>query len=114
MSYFENKRGCKVISEFILLLMHYGYINLNVDFKSDEKVHYYTLRTSRVSEKLLNYIKDNINLGREFDVEEYGWELVGDGDSYDQIDLLGCLLDKFEIENTAEETIFRMARNIRK
>ncbi len=111
MSLHEVKKGCKILDEVILFLMKNGHLNLDIKINKDEKVLSLEIKTKKASDSLIKEMDEYINRERELEVEEYGWELMGESDCENGLELIGLLVDKLEIFNDDESsTTFRLTR----
>ena len=102
MSFHEIKKGCKIIDEIVLYIMKNGYRKMDISIDktgADLKV---IIVTDKMEEELLNVMDKYINTERELEIEEYGWELMGESDAQSELGLVGLLIDKLEIDNSLE------------
>lgn len=113
LSLHELKKGCKIVDEIALFLMRNGHLDLNIAIKQEDKSFFIEIITSSCSEELCNQMDAQINMCRELEIEEYGWELMGESDATNELELIGLLVDKLTIEHKNGKTIFRMVRHDR-
>lgn len=106
----RNQKICKLIEEFSLFILENHSNNLNIDVKEIENKTVVKFTTDLMNNELLDFIKTNIKPERLLEVEEYGWELMGEGSSDDDLPLVGNLIDNIEIENNDNQTIITMYR----
>ncbi len=111
MSLHELKKGTKIIHEFILYLMKHDVNTLNIDINRNENNLDIIIKTQKCSKKLIERITDRVGDVKELEYEEYGWELMGESDSSSELELVGMLLDSFEIDDSdPESTVFKLKR----
>ena len=107
----ENHKICKIISELTLYILEHVSGNINVDIKEEEKRYIITIITDEFDEDSLKFINRRLVADRNYAIEEYGWELVGEGDSDDDIELIGSLVDESNIITQDGKTIITLIRN---
>ena len=106
----NKEKISKIIEEYSLFIMvNHGY-DLNIDIKNIDKKIYLTFESSRLDDEVLDFIVNAIECKRDEEIEEYGWELMGEGASDDDLDIVGSLIDEFEYEQLENKTIVRMIR----
>lgn len=106
----RNQKICKMIEEFSLFILENHSNNINIDIKEIENKTVVRFTTDLMNNNLIDFVKTNIKPERLVEVEEYGWELMGEGSSDDDLPLVGNLIDKMEIENVDNKTIITMFR----
>ncbi len=55
----------------------------------------------------MNKMEEKIERQREIEVETYDWELMGDTDSQNELDVLGLLIDSINIEKEKVKIILK-------
>ncbi|MGL4949454.1 MAG: hypothetical protein ACRC5M_03645 [Anaeroplasmataceae bacterium] len=111
MSLHELKKGCKIVDEVILYLMRHGHSYINVDINKVDKVFSIVIKTTKCSDRIIKKMDEYINQERELEVEEYGWELMGESDAENELGIIGLLVDSLKIDNTDPEfTTFILTR----
>lgn len=108
----ENHKICKIISELTLYILEHISGNINVDIKEESNKNIIKIVTDEFDNKSLEFIKSKLVADRNYSIEEYGWELVGEGDSDDDIELIGSLIDEAQIENADGKTIITLIRSL--
>ena len=103
MSFYEIKKDCKIIDEIILYLMKNGYRKMDVSIDKSTNTLKVIIKTSKLTEEMLHFMDKYINTERELEIEEYGWELMGESDAQSELGLVGLLIDKLEIDNSKED-----------
>jgi hypothetical protein len=106
----ESKKICKITSEILLYLMSQGYYK--VVFDIDVKDHIFTLKFNlkNVPKDVILYMDRKINSEREYEIEEYGWELMGESTESNELEMIGLIVDKLEIEQKGDTTYFTLIR----
>ena len=94
----EYRIIAKIIKQLSLFLMLHGMKDFKLEYHlTDEKVEF-VLYVDHIKKELLEHMKEKIGKQREIEVETYGWELMGDTDSQNELDILGVLIDKIDIQ----------------
>jgi hypothetical protein len=107
----RNNKICKIIEEFLLYLMDNEYYDINVDIKQTEEESIITFTTSLITENINKYIIDKVmTTPRQTEIEEYYWMLMGESSAADDLDVIGSLVDKVEIQNLDKNSVIRMVR----
>ena len=99
MSLHEIKKGCKIIDELILYIMKNGHRKMDLSIDKTSDVLKVIIKTDKMEDSLLEVMDKYINTERELEVEEYGWELMGESDAQSELGMVGLLIDKLEIDN---------------
>lgn len=114
MSLHEIKKGCKIIDEITLYLMKHGHLKLDIQIDKAETELVVVIKTNKCEQWLIDNISNNINLERELEVEEYGWELMGESDAQSELGLVGLLVDQVTVDDTDPSfTVFKLIRKER-
>ena len=106
----ENHKICKIISELTLYILEHISGNINIDIKEENNKYIIKIVTDEFNEESLKFIKKRLVADRNYSIEEYGWELVGEGDSDDDLELIGSLVDEASIINEDNKTIIMLVR----
>ena len=106
-----NHKISKIIEEFSLYILENSSSNLNIDLRHDDNKTILTFTLYNVEENIKAFILDHIKGERDREIEEYGWELMGEGDSDDDLGIINALIDEINVSESEEKTIIRMVRN---
>ncbi len=106
----EIKKACKIMEEFMLYLLKSGFLKVDSNISIEREQTTFTFETKKCKDKFCTQVEEFLNVGREFEVEEYGWELMGESDATNELELLGLLVDTVDIKHENEKTIFRIIR----
>jgi len=109
----EYKIDAKIIKQISLYLMLHGVHDFNLTFLSNKKDVTFILKSQTLSQKVLDTMQEKLSRQRELEVEVYGWELMGDTDTQNELDILGSLIDEVEITKDNEVTTVTMRRTYR-
>jgi O-glycosyl hydrolase len=111
MNKLEYRVDAKIIKQISLYLMLHGINNYNLSVQSNTKDVSFILNIKNMNDEILTDMKDKLSRQRELEVEIYGWELLGDTDTQNQLDVLGSLIDDVKIEVDGDYTKIIMRRN---
>ncbi len=113
MKHIEVKIISKIIRELSHFLITHGFKNFQIETNIESKVTYFKITLDDLKPPLLEKMKERISRERELEVETYGWELLGDTDEKNELDVLGLLIDKIEFQKIGEKTRITLSRESR-
>lgn len=113
MNKMENRINSKIIKQLSLFLMLHGIKDFLLEFRSSNKNVYFIILADNVSQELVDKMQEKIERQREIEVETYGWELMGDTDSQNELDVLGLLIDSINIEKEKDKVKIILKRTYR-
>lgn len=107
----EYKKLSKIIDEMSLYLFRKGHTSfeMKVEINKNEQTTIIFI-TSELEEEYIEKLNKYIGLKREREVEEYGWELLGESDLASDLEMLGLLVDKIEIVNENGKSVISLFR----
>jgi len=105
----EIKISAQIIQELILFLMYHGYKHYQIAFDDQGDVETYQVTLPEISQELVSQMKKEIDLPREESMEAYYFELLGDLDTKEDLELLGVFIDQLEVikHETNVQLIFK-------
>ncbi len=103
MSLHEIKKECKIVDELCLYLMKHGYMDLDISIRRADKLFLLTIKSPKCNSDIISAMDEYINREREIAIEEYGWELMGESDCQSDLEMIGLLIDKLEIDDSEDE-----------
>lgn len=106
----RNQKICKIIEELSLYLMDCGIYDLNIDIKQDDERDVLTFSFNETNDEVKDFILSKIKGERDIEIEEYGWELMGEGASDDDLGIINALVDEIDYNDSDNKTIIRMIR----
>jgi len=113
MNKLEYRIDSKIIKQLSLYLLLHGVRDFNLDFHSNSKDVTFVLKVTSIKQETLDKMQEKLSRQREIEVEVYGWELLGDTDSQNELDILGSLIDYIEIKKHDDFTEIIMKRTYR-
>jgi len=108
----ESKKIGKISDELVTYLVKNGYEDISYRIKKDESTLSVFLEIADIKdvhEQALIYALDS---QRNYDIEEFGWELLGESASANELELVGMLFDRFHYEKDNGVGKIRLVRNI--
>jgi len=97
MALHEVKKNVKIIDEILFYFVKKGFTDVTIDchFNQTETVLEFTVLDQRkVLDECLN---NDIYVERDAEVEEYGYELMGESDTASELQLVGMLIDSIDV-----------------
>lgn len=109
----EVKITAKIIKEIILFLYSHGYTDFDFQTYRKKEDTYLIFKVRNFKDSLVKLIDEKVNRERELEVETYGWELMGDIDSNNELEILGLLIDSVTISKEDKYHILTFYRKYR-
>ncbi len=106
----ENQKISKIISEFSLYLLKLNKKDLKISLKKEEDAIFIIFECGIIEEKILKEMNHLLQKKREQSFEFYGWELIGQADSDNELGLIGNLIDKFNYKIKDGKVLFELVR----
>ncbi|ABX41879.1 hypothetical protein [Lachnoclostridium phytofermentans] len=112
----EAKKIAQIVSEMLTLFLLNG--AENIDIKVNTKVSKNEQNTEIIiiqyecnyGEEFIQKIKNNLNTGRQIEIEGYYWQLVGDDDSGDELHLVGAMVDQANVTIEGKDLHIQLLR----
>lgn len=115
MSIHEVKKDAKIVDEILLYLLKNNHNEVEIKVKREEEEVNISFKCSPLEDEMLNNLDKYINKEREIEVEEYGWELMGESDGQTDLGMVGMMIDKLTIDNSNKDfTILNLKRRYKK
>ncbi len=96
----EIKKVTHIINELLTMLLLRGAENIDVsikhveDYTEIELIHH----QCKCDDQFIETLRYNLNTQRQFEVEGYYWQLVGEDESGDELHLVGAMIDEAHVE----------------
>ena len=110
MNKMEYRIDAKIIKQLSLFLMMHGINDFDLSFHSNKKGVTFIVKSKLFTQDILDHIQEKLSRQREIEVEVYGWELLGDTDTQNELDILGALIDSVNINKEDSVHIITMKR----
>ena len=114
MNYHELKKDAKIVDEVLLYLLKHNDDDISIDISRNEERIIFTFKLNALDNEVLSYMDKYINKEREIEVEEYGWELMGESGSQSDLGMVGLLIDKMVISKEDDHLILKLTRYYKK
>ena len=93
----ESLKSIKLISELTGFILKAGGKEVDINFKDEENKIKIMVKSKikNLQDEDLEALKA-LNTERQSEVEDYYWELAGENDNYQELTLVGMIIDKAE------------------
>lgn len=113
MNKLEFRVDSKIIKQLSLFLMLHGIKDFELEFHRNNKGVRFIIKIKSIKQEIIDLMVEKIGRQREIEVEVYGWELMGDTDANNELDILGSLIDKIDVKKLENYTEFTLEREYR-
>lgn len=100
----EIKKNGKIIDELVTYFLKKGHHQLRMDINYTKSQTIITIWLDHVAADELALIRECLSQGRDFAMEEYGWELMGESEVSAELNLVGMCIDEVEFDHV-DDTI---------
>ncbi len=107
----EFKKVGKIIDELTTFLLKNGVcdIDIKINYEKSQVKIIFKFKGCRKRQKDL--LIETLTQERDFCMEEYGWELMGENDASGELNLLGMCLDDVVFEEEGDLLTVMLVRN---
>lgn len=113
MNKLKYRVDAKIIKQISLFLMLHSIKDFKLEFHSNNKVVNFVIKIKSIRQDIIDLMVEKIGRQREIEVEVYGWELMGDTDMNNELDILGSLIDRIDVKNIDDYTEITLTREYR-
>ena len=112
----EVKKITKLVDEVTSLLMRNGSNDINVHIKRNSDLSTITIidYDSSYPDDEIASLNDVLNIQRQYEVEEFYWELMGDDSHEDELFLVGSMVDSATVNKIGKDLHIVMYRYLTK
>lgn len=110
MSLQETRKISKILSELANYLMRRGYMHFSVSVNRGEHKSEITLNLPNVSQQEMSEMITKVGAQADPEVEMYGWELMGEAGSKDELTVLGMLIKSVNVIETKDNLMIIFER----
>ncbi len=110
MSKQEIKIITKIIREVTLYLMMHGFKDFIFESKNTAKTTQLIITLDDTKPDFIEAMQTKMNRERQMEIETYGWELIGDIDQKNELEIISLLIDSMDVEYTQSKTIITLTR----
>lgn len=109
---FKREKLIKIMNELVNFCLEIDMENLDINFRCDRNRGEITVsgHTENPPMKRLRDLEAILNAPRQQELEEYYWVLVGDGHGYQELEMVGTLVDSGSITYEDEILTIYIAR----
>ncbi len=100
----------KIIEELTTFFLKKGYNDFNIAVAKERKQCEIKFILPSCKEADIAYICDQINLEQLDCIEEYGWQLIGESECSNELELIGMLVDKVYIDKSDDQIVFKLIK----
>lgn len=112
----EAKKIAQIVSEILTLFLLNG--AENIDIKVNTKISTDGRNTEIIiiqyecdyEEEFIQKIEYNLKTQRQYEIEGYYWQLVGEDDSSDELHLVGAMVDKANVSKEGKDLHIQLLR----
>lgn len=107
------EKNLKIINELMTYLHKLKATDINVNMKRfDTNTHFHIWgNISGIDSDELEKLNEILNTNRQHEVEEYYWNLGGEGEADGELSLIGMMIDSVEISYSNNILTFDINRN---
>lgn len=107
----ETKKIGKIIDELVTYFLYRGHEKVTIDIKKEHeatsiKISMLMLPTDDIVE-----IRHQLEQKRDYAMEEYGWELMGECETTSELMLVGLCMNQVIIEEKDGQLVIELIRN---
>lgn len=106
----RNQKVCRIVSEFTLYILDHVSNKFSVTLEEIDNKTVIKFVTDKFNEECDEFVRKRLIADRNAMIEEYCWELMGEGDSDDDLKLIGSLVNEIDIVDEGDNTIVTMVR----
>ncbi|QSX05164.1 hypothetical protein JYG23_10775 [Sedimentibacter sp. zth1] len=111
----EIQKTTKIIDEFMALFIKKGCNEIDMKLKKEIETTkiFLVVHDTNLSNNEINNLNELLNIQRQYEVEEYYWELMGETSNEDELFLIGSMIDKAVIEKKKNNLYIEITRKIK-
>ncbi len=106
----HDKKIGKIVDELVTYLLRKNCRNIKISIECSSDNDKIVFTFCDATDALLNLLKETLTQDRNEQLEEYGWELLGENDCSGELNLIGMLIDKCEFKSIGKYTQITMYR----
>lgn len=111
----EQKKIALIADELMTVFMANGAKDIDVSIKCREEesiIHIY-YRNCPFDADQVDDIRHHLKMQRQAEVEGYYWQLIGDNEAYDELYIVGAMLDEAIVEMEGGDLHVKLTRAIK-
>lgn len=108
----EISKNGKIIDELVTFFLKKGHHDLKIAINYLETKTEITLCLKNLTSNERALLEECLSQGRDYALENYGWELMGESEESAELNLVGMCIDNYQIEEEENnETKLLLIRN---
>lgn len=106
------KKITKIIDEITTYFMSSISDNIDIRIERDNRNFklIFKVEAPKITTEELTELKESLSIPKQEDIEEYYWQLNGAGDSDIELDLIGMMIDEYELLLEKDHLILTLIR----
>ena len=110
MAVHEIEKNIKIIDEMTMYLFNKGFHKLNFELDYTVEKTIITIIVKDSNEDLIDIVKNEIFIERDQELEDYGWELLGECSDSRETICVGMLVDDMKLTYKNNDSIIIFTR----
>lgn len=107
----ETKKIGKIIDEVVTYFLYRGHQDVKIDIKKDNQSTAITISMQKLPTDDIAEIRHQLEQKRDYAMEEYGWELMGECETASELMLVGLCINHVTIEEKDNQLLIQLIRN---
>ncbi|WP_069998032.1 hypothetical protein [Cellulosilyticum sp. I15G10I2] len=109
----ETKKISRIVDELATLFLKKD--TNEVDFKIKREPHQTIIEIidyrTHFDEVYINQLRETLNIQRQWEIEEYYWQLTGETDYDEELTLVGAMIDEATVEKKDGNLYMKLIRH---
>ena len=95
----EVKKISRIVDELVTFFLRKDSDEVDISIKRNDEqaVIRLIVHGTHFDREFMDYLEDSLNVQRQFEVEEYYWQLAGETDCDTEITLVGAMVDSASV-----------------
>lgn len=111
----ETKKISRIVDELLTLFLKKNIEEVNFKIKKQQDQTMIEIITGECpfEEEYIKQLQQTLNIRRQWEIEEYYWQLTGETDCDDEISLVGVMIDEAVVEKRGDKLYMQLLRYYR-
>ncbi len=108
----EVKKIALIVNELLTMLLFNGAEDVEIKVKKQGQSTEIVVVQHRNNndDQFVERLRNSLNNMREYEVEGYYWQLIGEDDNGDELNLVGIMVDEACVERKGDDLYIRLLR----
>lgn len=108
----EIKKISLIVNELLTLFLrnHGQNIEIKINREANASEMIFEIHEHHFTKEFIDYLKEGLDQQRQHEVEGYYWQLIGEGDNGEELNLIGVMIDEVQIEERSDSLYLRLYR----